>query len=146
MIKKTLIILITFFLILWIQNLDDKRNKRIRKSLYEKYKMPLLVSSIVGLVISLNFNKSIYEQIVNTKSNKVTLSDVDTNLTSPESNIEPIITQPNVQNLKSLSTPPKVQIPEITPPITQQISELPSATNMKSDITDQNVYTDLGNF
>ena len=144
MIKKTLIILISFFLILWIQNVDDRKNKRVRKSLYDKYKMPLLVSSIVGLVITLNFNKNIFEQIIDKKSNKVTISDVDLQTSSANSAIK--------QPVEIVSTIP------VTKPEVPEVPELPASTadklvessgiknNFKSDITDQNVYTDLANF
>ena len=42
---------ITFLVILWFQNNDDIKNKRIRVSLFEKYKLPLLVSAIIGLIL-----------------------------------------------------------------------------------------------
>jgi hypothetical protein len=56
-IKQLLIVLITFLLILWFQKCDDKKNNKIRKTLYEKYKLPLLVSSIVGLLLQANIRK-----------------------------------------------------------------------------------------
>jgi hypothetical protein len=56
-IKQLLIVLITFLLILWFQRCDDKKNNKIRKTLYEKYKLPLLVSSIVGLLLQANIRK-----------------------------------------------------------------------------------------
>lgn len=54
LIKQILIIVTTFLVILWFQTEDDKKNKRIRKSFLETYKLPLLVSSIVGLLINFN--------------------------------------------------------------------------------------------
>ena len=56
-IKQLLIVIITFLIILWFQKCDDKRNNKIRKTLYEKYKLPLLVSSIVGLLLQANIRK-----------------------------------------------------------------------------------------
>ena len=51
--KQFLIIGVTFIIILWFQYQDDKKHKRDRKSFYNKYKFPLLVSSIIGLVLNL---------------------------------------------------------------------------------------------
>ena len=51
--KQILIILTSFVIILWFQNVDDKKNNRERKTYYEKYKFPILVGSIVGLIINL---------------------------------------------------------------------------------------------
>lgn len=51
--KQFLIIGVAFFIILWFQYQDDKKHKRERKSFYDQYKFPLLVSSIIGLVLNL---------------------------------------------------------------------------------------------
>lgn len=51
--KQFLIIGAAFLIILWFQHQDDKKHKRERKSFYEQYKFPLLVSSIIGLVLNL---------------------------------------------------------------------------------------------
>ena len=51
--KQFLIIGAAFLIILWFQHQDDKKQKRERKSFYDKYKFPLLVSSIIGLVLNL---------------------------------------------------------------------------------------------
>lgn len=50
--KQFLIIIATFFIILWFQNCDDKKHKRERKTFHEIYKLPLLVSAITGLIIN----------------------------------------------------------------------------------------------
>lgn len=52
--KQFLIIGIAFFIILWFQHEDDKKHKRERKTFYDKYKFPLLVSSIIGFVLNLS--------------------------------------------------------------------------------------------
>ena len=51
--KQFLIIGSTFLIILWFQYQDDKKHKKKRKSFYDKYKFPLLVSSIIGLMLNL---------------------------------------------------------------------------------------------
>jgi len=51
--KQVLIIGSIFAIILWFQQKDDKKTKRIRTTFIEKYKLPLLVSSIVGLLLNL---------------------------------------------------------------------------------------------
>ena len=51
-VKQFLIIILTFIIILWVQNEDDLKNNIQRKSLYEKYKIPFLAAACVGLVIN----------------------------------------------------------------------------------------------
>ena len=40
----------------WIQKLDDNIYNVNRKTLYEKYKNPVLYSAIIGLIININLN------------------------------------------------------------------------------------------
>jgi hypothetical protein len=56
-IKQILIISFVFLTILWFQNMEDKKYNKERKTLYEKYKFPILVSAITGLLLHLNINK-----------------------------------------------------------------------------------------
>ncbi len=51
--KQILIVGVCFLIILWFQNKEDVKNKKERTSFYDKYKFPLLVSSIVGLILNL---------------------------------------------------------------------------------------------
>ncbi len=44
--------IITFLIILWFQNKDDKKHNKIRVTVYDKYKLPLLVSTIIGLILN----------------------------------------------------------------------------------------------
>ena len=44
--------IITFLIILWFQNNEDKKYNKIRMSQYDKYKLPLLVSTIIGLILN----------------------------------------------------------------------------------------------
>jgi len=48
---QLLIISSIFIFILWFQHIDDKKNNKIRTSIYDKYKLPILISSIIGLII-----------------------------------------------------------------------------------------------
>ena len=40
-------------IIYWFQYQDDKKTKRKRVTFYEKYKFPLLISSIIGLLLTM---------------------------------------------------------------------------------------------
>ena len=51
--KQVLIIGSVFAIIFWFQQKDDMKTKRIRTTFIEKYKLPMLVSSIVGLMLNL---------------------------------------------------------------------------------------------
>jgi hypothetical protein len=51
---KILIVISIFCIILWIQNTDDIKYKKERKSYYDKYSLPVLVASIAGLVLTLD--------------------------------------------------------------------------------------------
>ena len=51
-VKHFIIILFTFLIILWVQNEDDVKNNIQRKTIYEKYKIPVLSAAFVGLVIN----------------------------------------------------------------------------------------------
>ena len=53
LLKQVLIIGTIFTIILWFQQQDDKKTKRERKTFFDKYKLPLLVSSIIGLMINM---------------------------------------------------------------------------------------------
>ena len=50
--KQILIILFSFILFFWMQSIDDKKYNVIRKSYYEKFKNPLLLSALIGLILS----------------------------------------------------------------------------------------------
>ena len=68
--KYFLIIIITFTIIYWFQTVDDKKRCKERTTNYDKIKLPLLVSAMVGSVllwnndcftaifVSSNFNKN----------------------------------------------------------------------------------------
>ena len=51
--KQLIIIAGAFLVILWFQNVDDKKHNKTRETIYEKYKFPILVSAIIGLVINI---------------------------------------------------------------------------------------------
>jgi hypothetical protein len=58
-IKQIIILVIIFIIILWVQNNDDKKKNKIRKSYYDKIKLPLLATSLVGLVLNVDIEKLI---------------------------------------------------------------------------------------
>jgi len=66
--KQFLIISIVFIIIYWFQQKDDKKTKRVRTTFIEKYKLPLLVSSILGFI--LNF------KLIKTLNNNDTITEV----------------------------------------------------------------------
>lgn len=49
--KQFLILSVTFGIVYWFQIVDDKKRCKERIGIYEKIKLPLLVSSIIGLVL-----------------------------------------------------------------------------------------------
>jgi hypothetical protein len=51
--KQLIIIAGIFLVILWFQNVDDRKHNKTRDTFYEKYKFPILVSSIIGFVINI---------------------------------------------------------------------------------------------
>ena len=54
--KYFLILIITFGIIYWFQMVDDKKRCKEKRNNYDKIKLPLLVSAIVGLILLLNNN------------------------------------------------------------------------------------------
>lgn len=72
--KQVLIIGSAFFIILWFQSIDDKRNKRERTTYYEQFKFPVLVSAIVGFVLNLpdilNINKPNETPVISSEMDK----------------------------------------------------------------------------
>lgn len=51
--KQILIVVSSFFIIFWLQSKEDKRTKRVRNTPYERFKFPLLVASMVGLLFTM---------------------------------------------------------------------------------------------
>jgi hypothetical protein len=81
LIKQLGIIFFCFMFILLLQNIDDCKYKINRKTHYEKYKFPILISSFLGLLICYNheylfnnFNELINKNnIINDKIKVVTI-------------------------------------------------------------------------
>lgn len=59
--KNIIIFLVVFFIVLWLQYVDDKKNDNVHKriSLYDKVKIPLISSCFVFLIKDLDYNKCI---------------------------------------------------------------------------------------
>ena len=51
--KQVLIVVSSFFIIFWLQSKEDKRTNRVRSTSYEKFKFPILVSSMIGLLFTM---------------------------------------------------------------------------------------------
>ncbi len=49
--KHFLVLAITFGVVYWFQVVDDKKRCKERTGIYDKIKLPLLVSAIVGLIM-----------------------------------------------------------------------------------------------
>jgi hypothetical protein len=80
-IKQFLILVIIFLTILWVQTNDDKKKNKVRTTYYDKMKIPLLATSIVGLFLNCNIDK-----LFNNKSPKL-LNNNSNNLINPSSNL-----------------------------------------------------------
>jgi hypothetical protein len=52
--NEVLILIGVFGIIYWFQSVEDKKNNKVREGVYQNIKLPLLVSSIVGLVMFWN--------------------------------------------------------------------------------------------
>lgn len=62
-IKQLLIIVFVFLVILWIQKMDDNSKNKKRDNLYDKIKLPLLVSAIVGLLLNIDLSNIIDNKV-----------------------------------------------------------------------------------
>jgi preprotein translocase subunit YajC len=49
--KEFFILILTFGVIYWFQQVDDKKRCKRREGIYDNIKLPLLASAIVGLVL-----------------------------------------------------------------------------------------------
>jgi predicted permease len=66
-INQIFILIFIFILTVWFQNTDDKRYQKKRITFYDKYKIPIFFSAVVGLIMNLfdifNDNKKpLYDQ------------------------------------------------------------------------------------
>jgi len=72
--KQLIIIIIIFCIYLWIQCMDDKKYNIKRLSYFEKYKNPILISALGGLLLNLDINN--YFNNYFNKYNKSSKSDI----------------------------------------------------------------------
>jgi len=90
--KYFLILIITFGIIYWFQMVDDKKRCKERTNNYDKIKLPLLVTAIVGLVLLLN-NDSFTNIFITSEYNEFPI--LERNLERPiEISIERLIERP----------------------------------------------------
>jgi predicted permease len=91
-IKQIIVMIITFLIIFWFQNNDDIKHKRKRETIFDKIKLPLLVSTIIGLIFNIpllfNINECVRETNINESVSIQPLKEI--NLSS-HSNIKDII-------------------------------------------------------
>ena len=134
-IKQLLIVIITFLTIMWFQKCDDKRNNKIRKTLYEKYKLPLLVSSIVGLLLQANIRKDDFISWDSTELYSDTPISLDMLDTIGPPSPHNILRNPNLHLLFK---------DNIILPVENKINIPPVIKNFK--FSDQQIYTELPDF
>jgi hypothetical protein len=88
--KQFLIIGLTFLLILWFQDCDDKKTKKERKTFFDMYKLPALVSAVLGLILNFNEIFSNNETIV--EENIVVIKPINNNkMNTNKPNLKPTI-------------------------------------------------------
>jgi len=84
--KYFLIVVITFGIIYWWQSVDDKKKNKKRINMYDKIKLPLLVSAIIGCILLWNNNS--FTNSISSNYNKEISPNFFTDLkTQPENNI-----------------------------------------------------------
>jgi hypothetical protein len=114
---------------MWFQKCDDKRNNKIRKTFYEKYKLPLLVSSIVGLLLQANIRKDKFISWDSTElylDSPISIDMLDTIGPASPNNI---LKNPNLNLLKQ-----------------SELNLLKKPKLVDSKFSDQQIYTDLPDF
>lgn len=129
--KQVLIISCVFVVIYWFQQKDDKKSKRVRTTFNEKYKLPLLVSSIIGFIL----NFKLITNLNNDTITEVTIVTPVAQCGSRNSGFAP------VKELKNLN--------EMSKPFINS-NNFGSKTNdltwFSKNPTDQQIYTDLPDF
>jgi hypothetical protein len=58
-IKQTIILVLVFIIIIWVQNNDDKNKNKTRTGYYDKIKLPLLATALVGLFLNFDVERLI---------------------------------------------------------------------------------------
>jgi hypothetical protein len=103
--KQLIIITGTFLIILWFQNVDDRKHNKTRNTFYEKYKFPILVTAIIGLVINIpEIMSSINKQCDSNQSDIAifTLGEPIKKITKNIERISPVdLTRKSIRNIIS---------------------------------------------
>ncbi len=126
--KQILIISVCFIIILWFQNKEDIKNKKERKSFYDKYKFPVLVSSIIGLILNLQNILGIDELVEYDANNLNTNTITEIAIIAPIKNV-------TENNIASMARP-------FIQPINSRFPRFPNS----KDLTEQLVFTELPDF
>jgi hypothetical protein len=119
--KQLIIIASTFLVIIWFQNIDDKKHNKIRETFYDKYKFPILVSAIVGFVINIpDIISSVSGELCDTNKAEIAIFTTGEHMKHIDQNID--------QNIPKISSIDFVR------------------KNIKNIISEQQIYTELPNF
>jgi hypothetical protein len=85
--KQLIIVAITFAVVYWFQDKEDKKNKVVRKTYYEQFKLPVLISAIVGFLLNITSTKDIvpvkFEESPVIQTNPVTINPI-TEINKPQ--------------------------------------------------------------
>jgi hypothetical protein len=129
--KQVLIISCVFVVIYWFQQKDDKKSKRVRTTFNEKYKLPLLVSSIIGFILN-------FKLITNLNNDTITEVTIITPVEACESRNTGFAPVKEFKKLNEMSKP------------FINSNNFGSKTNdltwFSKNPTDQQIYTDLPDF
>jgi hypothetical protein len=85
--KYFLIIIITFTIIYWFQMVDDKKRCKKRTNNYDKIKLPLLVSAMVGSVLLWN-NDCFTTIFVSSNCNEISILERPMEISNCHSNLD----------------------------------------------------------
>jgi hypothetical protein len=136
-IKQFCIIIGVFSITFWVQDMDDKKYNKIRTDFIDKYKFPLLISAIIGLLI--NVPEIIMK---NNTNNDIPVSFINS-IRSPTSTMQGL---PNAQMANStrhtLDILPFVKRVSIDKP-----TSIPNrGGNVGKSFGEQQIYTSLPDF
>jgi hypothetical protein len=72
-----------FLFITWFQKVDDRKNNKQRKTLYEQYKFPILIISIIILIVNIDIKRCTNLIVIQPNDNLESSSVHDMNIAKP---------------------------------------------------------------
>lgn len=84
--NELIILVLTFGIIYWFQSVDDKKRCKKRVGIYENIKLPLLVTSGVGLILFWE-SDGLLASTINTNNTKINASLPNINQSLPKTNL-----------------------------------------------------------